>query len=41
VLDASTSEFLDPDNPSDEGYGGYRKLVKGLGTTKPRKRPKR
>jgi hypothetical protein len=30
VLDVSTSEFIDPEDPSDEGYGGYRKLAKGV-----------
>ena len=41
VLDASTSEFLDPDNPAPEGYEGYRKLAKGVrakGKSKGRKR---
>ena len=30
VLDCSTSEFIDPKNPSDTGFDGYRKLVKGF-----------
>ena len=37
VLDASTSEFLDPNGPSADGYGGYRRLVKGMGRSKPRR----
>ena len=35
VLDASTSEFIDPDQPSDEGYGGYRQLLRGVRTKRP------
>jgi hypothetical protein len=38
VLDASTSELIDPDEPSDEGYGGYRRLVRGEGKAPRRKR---
>jgi hypothetical protein len=40
MLDASTSEFIDADNPSDEGYGGYRKLLKSARAPKQSKRPK-
>ena len=39
VLDASTSEFIDPDDPSGEGYGGYRRLVAGVrDKSKPKRR---
>jgi hypothetical protein len=41
LLDCSTSEFIDPKNPSDNGYGGYRKLVKGISCRKPPRRRKR
>ena len=50
VLDCSTSEFIDPKNPSDTGFDGYRKLVRGIAkdkqakaskTTKRQPKPKR
>ena len=37
VLDASTSEFLDPDSPSPGGYAGYRTVVKGSAKGKPKR----
>ncbi|MEA2734303.1 MAG: hypothetical protein QOE14_754 [Humisphaera sp.] len=41
VLDTSTSEFMDPGDPSPEGYEGYRKLVRGVEKKKPPKRRKK
>jgi hypothetical protein len=41
LLDTSTSEFIDPGEPSDEGYAGYRKLVIGIAAPESRKRSKR
>ena len=40
LLDCSTSEFIDPKSPSDTGYGGYRKLVRGIAKDKQGKAPK-
>jgi hypothetical protein len=31
ILDGSTSEYIDPKKPSRNGYGGYRRMVKGAG----------
>lgn len=40
LLDTSTSKFIDPANPSEEGYAGYRRLLRGTGGRRP-KRPRR
>jgi hypothetical protein len=41
ILDGSTSEYIDPKKPDRNGYGGYRKLVKGIGAKGRPKRPKK
>jgi hypothetical protein len=34
VLDGSTSEFIDPERPGENGFEGYRKMVRGVERTK-------
>jgi hypothetical protein len=43
VLDVQNSEFIDPANPSSEGWSGYRSLVEGIGSGKraPAKKPQK
>jgi hypothetical protein len=41
VFDVSTSDYIDPNKPSRNGYGGYRKLVRAITAKKRPTKPKK